>query len=509
MILLPSDLLQIRQKKLTEAQIEEQLDIFNKGSRFTEVKSSVSIEKGIVSLTKEKQDAYIRTWDDYLTGEKHISKFVPASGAASRMFKDMFPLLTASCNKPITDFEKTFFDGITHFAFFDALNDCCIKNEGQDIAELISDGCYKEIISNLLEEKGLNYGSLPKGLLLFHLYPEGARTAVEEHLVEAALYAKNVENRVAIHFTVSPEHLPLFERLIERKLPIYSEHYGVSYDISFSTQQPNTDTIAVDSSNKPFRDANGQLVFRPGGHGALLQNLNVLDADIVFVKNIDNVSPDHLKEATVHYKKVIAGMLVSMQQRIFNYVSLINSGDYTHEQIEEMIYFLQNELFIKNPETKFLEDVELVLYIKRKLMRPLRICGMVKNEGEPGGGPFLAVNPDGTVSPQVLESAQIDMNNLEVVKSFKQSTHFNPVDLVCALKDVHGDKYNLPDYVDKNTGLISIKSKDGRELKALELPGLWNGSMSDWNTIFVEVPIETFNPVKTVNDLLRPQHGIL
>ena len=507
MILLPSDLLQIRQKKLTEAQIEEQLSIFNKGSRFTEVKSSASIEKGIVSLTKEQQDAYIRTWDDYLTGEKQITKFVPASGAASRMFKDLFPLLTATGNEPITDLEKTFFDGITHFAFFYALDYCCITNEGRNIAELISDGCYKEIISNLLEEKGMNYGSLPKGLLSFHYYPTGARLAFQEHLVEAALYAKNAKNRVAIHFTVSPEHQSLFEKLVKITLPIYSKDYGVSYDVSFSTQQPNTDTIAVDSSNEPFRDANGQLVFRPGGHGALLQNLNELDADIVFVKNIDNVSPDHLKEPTVHYKKVIAGMLVSMQKRIFDYVSLINSGDYTHEQIEEMIYFLQNELFIKNPETKFLEDVELVLYIKRKLMRPLRVCGMVKNEGEPGGGPFLAVNPDGTVSPQVLESAQIDMNNPEAVKTFKQSTHFNPVDLVCALRDVHGDKYNLPDYVDKNTGLISLKSKDGRELKALELPGLWNGSMSDWNTIFVEVPIETFNPVKTVNDLLRPQHS--
>ena len=529
-MLTTSDLLQIELKNLTEKQIEEQLSFFRKGFPFAEIKSSASVEKGIMRLTEAQQNDYVHAWDDYLTGEKpfvkddspagekpiaigesltgekRIAKFVPASGAASRMFKDLFSFLTATGDAPATDFEKTFFDGITHFAFFEALNDYCIKNEGKTVSELIACGRYKEVVSNLLEEKGLNYGSLPKGLLLFHHYTEGARTAVEEHLAEGALYAKNRKDKVAIYFTVSPEHQQLFEKLIEEKLSFYSERFGVNYEISFSTQQSNTDTLAVDSANEPFRDMNGQLVFRPGGHGALLQNLNVLDVDIVFVKNIDNVAPDHLKDTTIHYKKVIAGALVSLQKRIFYYIRLIESGDYTHEQIEEMIYFLQNELCIKNPETKLLEDVELVLYIKRKLMRPLRACGMVKNEGEPGGGPFLAVNPDGTVSPQVLESAQIDLNHPGSAKIFKQSAYFNPVDLVCALKDVNGKKYNLPDFIDKNTGLISLKSKDGRDLKALELPGLWNGSMSDWNTVFVEIPIETFNPVKTVNDLLRPQH---
>ena len=529
-MLTTNDLLQIKQKNLTEDQIDEQLSFFIKGFPFTEIKSAASVEKGIMRLTEAQQNSYIYAWDDYvaggnsntegdnlaggkpnvegdsLAGKKRIAKFVPASGAASRMFKDLFSFLTATSGVPVTDFEKTFFDGITQFPFFEALNDCCIRNEGKTISELIACGSFKTVVSNLLEGKGLNYGSLPKGLLLFHLYPERARTAVEEHLAEGALYAKSVGKKVEIHFTVSQEHQPLFEKLIEESLPFYSEHFGVKYDISFSTQQSSTDTIAVDNANTPFRDGNGQLVFRPGGHGALLQNLNDLDADVVFVKNIDNVVPDHLKEATIHYKKVIAGALVSLQKRIFSYVRLIESGDYTHEQVEEMIYFLQNELCIKNPETKYLEDVELVLYIKSKLMRPLRVCGMVKNEGEPGGGPFLAVNPDGTVSPQVMESAQIDLNHPESLKIYKQSAYFNPVDLVIALKDVNGKKYNLPDFVDKNTGLISSKSKDGRDLKALELPGLWNGSMSDWNTIFIEVPIETFNPVKTVNDLLRPQH---
>ncbi|MDR2915654.1 MAG: DUF4301 family protein [Tannerella sp.] len=505
-MLAPGDLLQLKSKNLTESQIEEQLSYFMKGFPFLEIKSSASVDKGILRLTNEQQDCFIQMWDDYLSGEKQITKFVPASGAASRMFKDLFSFLSAPYDVPTTDFEKTFFDGIKHFAFYEVLNNICKVNEGKDISGLIADGQYKDVVFNLLEDKGLNYGSLPKGLLLFHNYPDGARTAMEEHLAEGAMYAKNAENRVTIHFTVSPEHLPFFRKLVEEKTPVYEKKFGVTYDLSFSTQQSNTDTIAVDMANAPFRDVKGHLVFRPGGHGALIQNLDALDADVVFVKNIDNVVPDHFKEATVRYKKVIAGVLVSLQKRIFEYMRLIESGDYIHEQIEEMIHFLQNDLCIKNPETKFLEDVELVLYIKSKLMRPLRVCGMVKNVGEPGGGPFLTVNPDGTVSSQILESSQIDMNNPEAKNAFEQGSHFNPVDLVCALKDVNGKKYHLPDYIDKNTGFISLKSKDGRELKALELPGLWNGSMSDWNTVFVEVPVETFNPVKTVNDLLRPQH---
>ena len=278
------------------------------------------------------------------------------------------------------------------------------------------------------------------------------------------------------------------------------------YDITFSVQKPSTDTLAADSENQPFRDKEGNLLFRPGGHGALIENLNDVDADIVFIKNIDNVVPDSFKCTTIIYKKVLAGVLVTLQKKIFRYLHLIESGQYTHAQVEEMIRFLQTELCIKHPEMKNLEDAELILYIKSKLIRPIRVCGMVKNVGEPGGGPFLAFNEDGSYSPQILESSQIDLADPRKKEMFEKGTHFNPVDLVCALKDHNGQKFNLPDFGDKNTGFISMKSKDGRELKALELPGLWNGAMSDWNTVFVEVPIETFNPVKTVNDLLRPEH---
>jgi hypothetical protein len=506
MMLKPDDLLQLKLKNLTEVQIEEQLDYFRKGFPFLKIKSFASVGKGILRLTEDVQNEYIEIWDGYLNDKRQITKFVPASGAASRMFKDIYTFLSASYDVPETDIEKTFFKNIKKFAFYDILNNVCLANESFDIPVLMTKGQYKIIAANLLGRKGLDYGDLPKALLLFHHYPEGARTALEEHLAEGAMYAKNAENRVALHFTVSPGHLSLFRKLAEEKAPVYEKMLGVKYDLTFSTQQSDTDTIAVDGANAPLRDIKDKIIFRPGGHGALIQNLNALNADIVFIKNIDNIVPDHFKDVTVRFKKVIAGVLVSLQKQIFEYVRLIESGDYVHEQVEEMIHFLQDKLFVRNLEIKYLEDVELILYIKRKLMRPLRVCGMVRNVGEPGGGPFLTINADGTISPQILESSQIDMNDPEARAAFEQGSHFNPVDLVCAIKDVHGRKYNLPDYVDKDTGFISKKSKDGRQLKALELPGLWNGAMSDWNTVFVEVPAETFNPVKTVNDLLRPQH---
>lgn len=500
------DLELLAAKGICEQQIEEQLARFVKGFPFLDITASASVEKGILVLSQEKQATYMDAWDAYLSKNKKILKFVPASGAASRMFKNLYAFLTADYDEPQTAFEKQFFSEIQKFAFYDTLNKVCIQNGNRDIPALLAMGQYKTIVSNLLEPKGLNYGQLPKGLLLFHSYPKATRTAMEEHLAEGAMYAKNNAGKVNIHFTVSPEHQALFEQLVAAKVGEYEERFSVKYDISFSVQKPSTDTIAADMDNQPFRDKNGNLFFRPGGHGALIENLNDVDADVVFIKNIDNVVPDSFKCSTVIFKKVLAGVLVTLQERIFNYLKLIDSGKYSHDQVEEMIHFLQNELCIKNPELKLLEDAELMLYLKRKLNRPLRVCGMVKNVGEPGGGPFLAVNSDKTVSPQILESSQIDLSDPAKKAMFEKGTHFNPVDLVCALKNYKGERFNLPDYVDKNTGFISSKSKDGRELKALELPGLWNGAMSDWNTVFVEVPIETFNPVKTVNDLLRREH---
>lgn len=495
----------LAQKGISEEQIAEQLACFEKGFPYLKLAAAASVDNGILAPATDMQKKYLDAWDAYTQTDKVIVKFVPASGAASRMFKNLFEFLGADYDTPQTGFEKTFFEKIENFAFYNDLNQACQNNTGKDIPQLISEGNYKAVVSALLESAGLNYGALPKGLLKFHKYEDGSRTPLEEHLVEGALYAGNKNGKVNVHFTVSPEHRPLFKALVDEKAAIYAKRYGVEYNISFSEQKPSTDTIAADMDNKPFRD-NGKLLFRPGGHGALIENLNDLDADVIFIKNIDNVVPDKFKGDTVLYKKLIAGVLITLQQKIFSYLQMLESGKYTHEQIMDILQFLQKKLFCKNPEVKDLEDSELAIYLKNKLNRPIRVCGMVKNVGEPGGGPFLAYNSDGTISLQILESSQIDMKDPEKKEMFEKGTHFNPVDLVCAVRDYKGHKFNLVKYVDKNTGFISYKSKNGKDLKALELPGLWNGTMSDWNTVFVEVPLSTFNPVKTVNDLLREQH---
>ena len=496
----------LKRKGISEEQVNAQMESFRTGFPYLKLAGAASPKQGITIPTQKEQANYIKAWKKYLGREGKVLKFVPASGAASRMFKDLFAFLDGTANEPDNDFMRNFFSHIHQFAFFDQLNQACLKNEGKGIDELKMEGQYKPIVENLLLEKGLNYGHLPKGLLLFHNYDEGARTPVEEHLVEGALYAGGKNGEVAVHFTVSPEHRPLFEALVAKVAPKYEQKYGVKYSITFSEQKASTDTVAANPDNTPFRGKDGKILFRPGGHGALIENLNDLDADIIFIKNIDNVVPDRLKPETVEYKKLIAGVLVCKQKKAFQYLELLDSGKYTHAQLEDIIRFLRDELCCRNPELKDLEDAELAIYLKKKLNRPMRVCGMVKNVGEPGGGPFLAYNQDGTISLQILESSQIDKNNAEYLQMFQNGTHFNPVDLVCAVKDFKGNKFDLTKYVDHQTGFISSKSKDGKELKALELPGLWNGAMSDWNTIFVEVPLGTFNPVKTVNDLLREQH---
>lgn len=502
----PQDKELLAKKGISEAQIADQLNCFEKGFPYLELFAAASVEKGILAPDTNRQEKYLNAWEAYTQTDKTVVKFVPASGAASRMFKNLFEFLGADYDTPQTAFEKTFFEQIEKFAFYDDLNVACQRTAEKEIPALMADGHYKAIVAALLEVEGLNYGALPKGLLKFHNYKEeGNRTPLEEHLVEGALYAANKNGKVNVHFTVSPEHRALFKVLVDEKATAYSKKYGVDYNITFSEQKSSTDTIAADMENNPFRD-NGTLLFRPGGHGALIENLNDLDADVIFIKNIDNVVPDKLKGDTVLYKKLIAGVLIALQQQAFAYLQLLDSGKYTHEQILDVLQFLQKKLYCKNPEVKNLEDAELVIYLKEKLNRPMRVCGMVKNVGEPGGGPFLAYNSDGTISPQILESSQIDMNDVEKKEMFEKGTHFNPVDLVCAVRDYKGHKFDLVNYVDKATGFISYKSKNGKDLKALELPGLWNGAMSDWNTVFVEVPLTTFNPVKTVNDLLREEH---
>ena len=493
------DLKQIALRGITEKQIETQLKEFETGFPFLKLEAAAAVGNGIIAPNEGERKQYVKAWEDYKAAGKRIVKFVPASGAASRMFKNMFAFVDADYSVLTTTFEKKYFDEIEKFAFYEALDAVCQKNEGKGIKALMAEGNYKAVAANMLRPEGLNYGQLPKGMLLFHKYPEGARTPMEEHLVEGALYAAS-NGEAHVHFTVSHDHLEFFKAKVAEKADGFAKKYGIKYDISFSEQKPSTDTVAANPDNTPFREADGSLLFRPGGHGALIENLNEIEADVIFIKNIDNVVPDRLKPETVEWKQVIAGVLVSLQKQAFEYLKVLD-GNPTDAQIAEIAQFVEKNL-CTNPKGQKVDAA----YLRKKLNRPMRVCGVVKNVGEPGGGPFLTYNQDGTVSLQILESSQIDTNNAEYMKMFTQGTHFNPVDLVCAVKDYQGKPFNLPDFVDKTTGFISSKSKGGKELKALELPGLWNGAMSDWSTIFVEVPLGTFNPVKTVNDLLREQH---
>lgn len=499
------DLKQIAQKGITEEQIKIQLEEFKTGFPFLKIEAAAGIGQGIIRLDEDARNSYVNEWNTYKKEGHKIVKFVPASGAASRMFKDMFAFLDAPYDVPTTPFEKQYFDNIEKFAFYDALNAKCVENCGKDIKTLIGENSYKAVVANMLKKEGLNYGQLPKGMLLFHRYEDGSRTPMEEHLVEGALYAAS-NGEANVHFTVSHEHIEFFENKVKEKVDGFAKKYDINYNISFSEQKPSTDTVAANPDNTLFRNEDGSMLFRPGGHGALIQNLNDIDADVIFIKNIDNVVPDRIKADTVEYKQVIAGVLIDLQKKAFEYLEVLESGVYNHRKLEEIIRFVQQDLCCRKADIKDLEDAELVIYLRNKLNRPMRVCGVVKNVGEPGGGPFLTYNQDGTVSLQILESSQIDKSNEEYMKMFTEGTHFNPVDLVCAVKDYKGQPFDLPKYVDKTTGFISSKSKNGKELKALELPGLWNGAMSDWNTVFVEVPLSTFNPVKTVNDLLREQH---
>ncbi len=488
---LPQDIQQITFNGNTVEAVQNQINHFKTGFAFMQLEKAATPQNGVTVLTDSQVQAYSMHFDE-LKNRKKIVKFVPASGAASRMFKSLFAAIEeGKQDKSVTEFAEK----INNFAFAQELKK--LNAESDEI---------KGLIENLLLDKGLGYGILPKGLLAFHKYENTARTPLEEHLVEGALYA-NTNQQVNIHLTVSPEHKAKFEDLVAQKLGFYEQKYDVKYNISYSIQKPATDTIAVDLNNEPFRENNGQLLFRPAGHGALLANLNDVEADIIFIKNIDNVVPDRLKETTVSYKKALAGLLLEIQEKIKEYLLILKEQNILSSEIAEIKAFVEhvlcNTLSLGFEQKSELEKAHILADI---LNRPIRVCGMVRNQGEPGGGPFWCKNTDGTTSLQIVESAQVNFNDELQKAIFANSTHFNPVDLVCATKDIHGDKFDLTQFVDAQTGFITEKSKDGKTLKAMELPGLWNGSMSHWNTIFVEVPSITFNPVKTINDLLRPEH---
>lgn len=466
--------------------VAKQFAFFKEGFPYAQLDRIATIEDGIERLTEEKKNEYITYYEQQAPHIK-IEKFVPASGAASRMFKDLFDFLETG---KMTDKIQVFLEQLEHFAFFEDLKKCF--PEGTDLKQIAP----QLIVEKLVTDSGLNYGALPKGVLQFHIYPDHQRTAIEEHLVEAAQYAASGKDAY-IHFTVSPNHLERFKELIEEKKGIYEKRFDITYHISYSIQDPKTDTLAANPDLTPFRDAEGQLLFRPGGHGALIHNLNNLDADLVFVKNIDNLTTEERLQPTVDYKKVCAGMALQLRNQTNEYLKRLAQTPDDPGLIKEVTDFGSKRLHIA-----WSHSSPPLIEILKKIDKPIRVCGMVKNEGEPGGGPFW-VKKGNEVSCQIVETSQIDKNNSQQHEILQQATHFNPVDMICCWKNYEGKPYDLLQYVDENTGFISDKSYEGATLKAMELPGLWNGAMAHWITLFVEVPLATFNPVKTVFDLLR------
>ncbi|MCL2073674.1 MAG: DUF4301 family protein [Marinilabiliaceae bacterium] len=505
------EITQLSETGISEQTVLNQIERFKTGFKQLEILRAATPRDGIkilnISEIKESSDFFQLS----VAGGLSVMKFVPASGAATRMFKDLYQYLENPVtvdqlppNSPV----KQFIEQLPKFAFFSKLQEIMKNhnlNEVNNRKELAA-----QIIDNTLNNKLLNYGKLPKGVLHFHKYPNNViKTAMEEHFMEGCLYAKSIDNRVKIHFTVSPEHKELFKLKLDETRADIEKKEGISLDVNFSFQKPYTDTIAVTPDNVPFRDNSGNLVFRPGGHGALIENLNELDADIIFIKNIDNVVPQQLINDTVIYKKSLAGTLKFLQMSVFEYLNKLERKKIHDNLIMEICHFIKEELFVSLPAFFYkLSSKEKVDYLRKYLNRPIRVCGMVRNEGEPGGGPFWIKEKSGQESLQILESSQLDLNNPIHLEESKKSTHFNPVDLVCSTKDYKGKKFHLPDFLDPETGFISEKSINGQPIKALELPGLWNGAMANWITLFVEVPITTFNPVKTVNDFLRKQHQL-
>ena len=470
-----TDIQQIQNHGLSPETVTQQLQRFIDGFPYSNISAAAIIGNGVKPmLTNDFADFYDEHRDNY-----NIVKFVPASGAATRMFKDLFEYLS---NDEMNKTTQTILDNLQQFAFYD------------DLAKILPENATPhDIIKHLVTECGLNYGNNPKALLQFHKYNGFNRTALEEHLVEGALYAESKKN-VNIHFTVSPEHISGFQELLAKKIPEYESIFGVKYNITMSTQKPETDTIAVNLDNTVFRNEDGTLLFRPAGHGALIENLNDIDADIIFIKNIDNVCPDCGRNDTISHKKKLAGLAIKIQKQIFEYIKKIDSSTANTTEIHQ---FITTTLGIRNIDDKNTEKMREILN------RPLRICGIIKNTGEPGGGPFWVRSANNIETLQIVEPGQIAPENISVLKN---GEFFSPTDIICMTRDINGAHFDLTKYIDNDAGFISEKSKNGRKLRAMERPGLWNGAMAHWNTVFVETPLSTFTPVKVITDLLNSGH---
>lgn len=511
------DIKLIKSKGLTIDKVLSQIEIFKKGIPFVPLRSVATLDNGILKFTEHYQSELTKLYDSRVSNLETI-KFVPASGAASRMFKELFKFLdNYDCEKEslnsYTNHEKAnairlFLIGLEKFPFYNTVMEK-VKSVYPKF-ESLSEGRQLYIfVEMMLREKGLNYGDFPKGLLPFHKYTNSTATSFEEHLYEAAGYNTNDKGESRLHFTISKDHLEGFKGEFERIKKKVEEKTNTKFSITYSFQKPETDTIAVTQDNEPFRKEDGSLLFRPGGHGALIENLNDLDGDIIYIKNIDNVVVRKYQDEVTGYKKVLAGKLLEIQDEVFRILNAIDQKNPSEAELKDIKKFLVQQLNVRLPLDfdKFSEKYKLG-FLRESLNRPIRVCGMVINEGEPGGGPFWIKRENGRLILQIIEAPQINKQDPRQKNILASSTHFNPVDLVCGVRDYKGNKFNLLDFVDPDAGFITKKSMNGKVLKALELPGLWNGAMANWISVFVEVPITTFNPVKTVNDLLKSAHQV-
>lgn len=503
------DIAKAQERGIGFQQLTEQLENFKRGFPHAKLVRAATVGDGIERLSAEQMAEACKAFEN-CKSQLTIEKFVPASGAASRMFKDLhdFDEHFDATKHTLEDFPKVrqVVERAEEFAFAEEL-DKVLAGDGTSIEDCKAKGDYVRIVRAILSSDGLDYGQNPKALILFHRYGDAVRTALEEHLVEAALYCKDTENKASLYFTLSPAHFSKAQKLLDGMLPKYEGLYKVKYSISLGSQQASTDTISVSEDNTPVRDENGDLVFRPSGHGALIENLQEVQADIIFIKNIDNVSADRVKQAELPYKRMLGGMLVGVRSRVHSALRRLETGNPGAETLSEIAAMCRRELRLGVKNSREFESPQAYRdYLFSLLHRPIRVCAMVKNEGQPGGGPFFVENAEGEVSLQIVEKAQIDLTDPGQEKIFSLSTHFNPVDIVCSLKDHRGEKYRLKDFVDVSTGFISFKTRGSETIKVQERPGLWNGAMAGWITLFVETPIEFFNPVKTINDLLQPAH---
>ncbi len=502
------DLIQLKKRHLSLEHLNAQIERFKKGVLPLTLSAPCTIGNGVKNFTKSEVNRLAQFYEKESIHKKAV-KFVPASGAATRMFHHLLVFREKAASLPKTNPDRKaaeqFFLNLKNFSFYDELNEK-LRANGFKLNDLLKKNDFGKILDVIFGKKGLHYGNIPKALIKFHREGKQSVTALEEHLSEAVFYAKDFTGNCRLVFSVSTEFKEMIKKYYEGIQGKYEQKFKVKFHTSFSVQRPSTDSVAVDNNNVPFKDSDGKILFRPAGHGALLDNLGDINADMIFIKNIDNVQPAHLRGDTNNYKKVLGGYLLEIQNKVFNFIEELENNSISEDMLDEAIEFAEKTLSVKIPDVVQYDREELVKHLYEKFHRPLRVCGVVKTQGEPGGAPFWVKEPDGSLSLQIVERAQVNTGIAEQLKIFNSSSHFNPVDIVCGIKNHKGEQYNLHYYRNAEAGFITIKTYEGKPLKAYELPGLWNGSMANWNTVFVEVPLSTFTPAKTINDLLRKEH---